>query len=107
MHVNGGFAYTHPLPFMNAVATFSTDVFIGEREKPRFGVDVLYKNNLSLRVGLNQGLFATGAGFNWEKKVDINYSLGINTALGPQHRLSFGLDIDNILNPPSTLEEKK
>jgi hypothetical protein len=97
MHVNGGLAYTQPVPLLNTVATISSDFLLGEAEKPRFGVDFLYADKVSLRAGLDRGFFATGAGFNWQKKVDVNYSLSINDALGPEHRLSFSVDIDNVL----------
>ncbi len=97
MHINGGLAYAQPVPLLHTVAIFSSDFLIGEVGQPRFGLDITYDGKVSLRAGLNQGLFATGAGFNWQKKVDVNYSLSINTALGPEHWLSFSFDIDNLL----------
>jgi hypothetical protein len=63
-----------------------------------------YEKNISLRVGLDQGEFTTGAGYNWEHKIDINYSLSINSALGPENRLSFSADLDNILKKDTTGE---
>ena len=96
MQLSGGLAYAQPISILHVVATVSSDFLIGTPEKPRFGMDMTYEDNESLRVGLNRGLFATGAGFNWQKKIDVNYSLSINSALGPEHRLSFSLDIDNL-----------
>jgi hypothetical protein len=99
MAFNGGVAYAQPIPVLHSTATFSSDFLIGTPEKPRFGLDMTYEENLSLRVGINRGLFATGAGFNWQKKIDVNYSLSINDALGPEHRLSFSFDIDHLTKP--------
>jgi len=104
MHITGAAAYAQPIPIINSIATFSSDFLIGERAQPRFGMDMTYQNNVSLRFGLNQGLFATGAGFNWQKKIDVNYSLSINTALGPEHRLSFSVDVDNLMKKDTTSE---
>jgi hypothetical protein len=97
MHVNGGVAYAQQMPLFHTIVTASSDFLIGEAEQVRFGLEATYEDKVSLRLGLNRGLFATGAGFNWQKKVDVNYSLSINTDLGPEHRLSFSVDIDNMM----------
>jgi hypothetical protein len=97
MHLVGGVSYTQDLPFVYWKATISADALPLEREKARFGADITYRDNVSLRAGMNRGLFTTGAGFNWENKAKVDYSLGLNDALGPEHRLSFSVDIDNIL----------
>ena len=104
MEMNGGIAYAQPISVLHATATLSSDFTIAAPDKPRFGMDVTYEDNVSLRVGLNRGLFATGAGFNWQKKVDVNYSLSINDALGPEHRLSFSVDIDNMMKKQESNE---
>ncbi|MDP4200081.1 MAG: hypothetical protein Q8922_06310 [Bacteroidota bacterium] len=104
MHINGGIAYAQPLPLLHTIATFSSDFLIGEAEKPRFGLEMMYDSIVALRAGLDRGLFATGAGFNWHQKIDVNYSLSINTALGPEHRLSFSFNIDNLLKREDTSE---
>ena len=104
MHVTGGVAYAQPMPLFHTVLTATSDFLIGEAEKPRFGLDATYEGKASLRVGLNRGLFTTGAGFDWEKKVNVNYSLSINTDLGPEHRLSFAVDLDNIMKKHETQE---
>jgi hypothetical protein len=98
MRIIGGTAYTQELSFINAVATLACDFGIHESEKPHFGLDVTYAENISVRLGLDQGDFAAGAGFIWQKKLKLDYSLSLHD-LGPEHRLSFGVDIDNILNP--------
>jgi len=104
MQITGGVAYGQPIPIINTVATFSTDFLVGTPSQPRFGMEVTYDSDLSLRAGLNQGEFTTGAGYNWQKKIDVNYSLSINTALGPENRLSFSIDIDNLLKKSSSDE---
>lgn len=104
MHVMGGAAYAQQLPLFHMVVTGTTDFLIGEAEQVRFGLDAMYEDKIALRVGLNRGLFTTGAGFNWQKKIDVNYSLAINNELGPEHRLSFAVDIDNMMKKPE-LEE--
>ncbi len=97
MQINGGFAYSQPIPAIQSVATFSSDYLMDERAQPRFGFEMTYDKRLSLRFGLDQGEFTTGAGYNWEHKIDVNYSLSINNALGPENRLSFSADLDNLL----------
>jgi hypothetical protein len=97
MHFVAGGSYTQVLPFVNWTATLSADALPLEREKARLGMDISYRDDVSLRAGLNRGLFTTGAGFNWDNKAKIDYSLGLNDALGPEHRLSFSVDIDNVL----------
>ncbi len=104
MRMLGGTAYTQELSFINAVATFAYDFVLHEPGKPRMGMDVTYAHNLSVRMGLDQGDFAAGAGFVWQKKLKLDYSLSLHD-LGPEHRLSFGVDIDNILNPPQDSTE--
>ncbi len=104
MQVNGGIAYAQPIPAIQSVATFSTDYLMNERALPRFGLEMTYEKNISLRLGLDQGEFTTGAGYNWEHKIDINYSLSINNALGPENRLSFSADLDNLMKKDSTSE---
>jgi hypothetical protein len=100
MRIMAGTAYTQDLSFINSVATFACDFDVHANERVRLGVDVVYLNNLSMRLGLDQGAFAAGAGFNWDKKLKIDYSLSLHD-LGPEHRLSFGVDIDNILKSSS------
>ncbi len=104
MYIHGGIAYAQPIPYFHTVATFSSDFLIAQAGQPSFGVDMSYDSDISLRFGLDQGFFATGAGFNWEKKVDINYSLEINDALGPEHRLSFSVDLDRMLRKDTVSE---
>jgi hypothetical protein len=104
MQVNGGIAYAQPIPAIQSVATFSTDYLMNERALPRFGLEMTYEKNISLRLGLDQGEFTTGAGYNWEHKIDINYSLSINNALGPENRLSFSADLDNLMKKDTTSE---
>lgn len=104
MEITSGVAYAQPIPIIHSVATFSSDFILNEPTQPRFGMEVTYEKNLSLRIGLNQGDFATGVGYNWEKKIDVNYSLSINDALGPEHRLSFSADIDNLMKKDATGE---
>jgi len=104
MQINGGVAYVQPIPALNTLATFSYDFIVGVASQPRIGLEVTYDSDLSIRAGLNQGEFTTGAGFNWEKKINVNYSLSINTALGPENRLSFSLDIDNLLRKGTSNE---
>jgi hypothetical protein len=105
MHINAGAAYTQPLPLWHSAATLSTDIRIGEPQPFKIGLDMTYRDNISLRAGMNGSMFATGAGFNWDKKIDINYSLAINTALGPEHRLSFAVDFDNLLKESESQKE--
>jgi hypothetical protein len=105
MRVTGGVAYSQPLPLLRTVIIATSDFLIGEAERLRFGLDATYDDKIALRLGFNRGLFTTGAGFNWEKKIDVNYSLAINTDLGPEHRLSFAVDIDNIMKKPEPPEE--
>jgi hypothetical protein len=71
---------------------------------PQYGLELTYAKDVSLRLGLDQGEFTTGAGFSWDKKIDVNYSLAINDALGPEHRLSFSLDLDNLMKKDTTSE---
>ncbi len=104
MHVNGGIAYAQPIPQFNTIATISSDFLVGEAEKARFGLDVQYDSLVSLRLGINRGFFAAGAGFDWRKKVTVSYSLSINDALGPEHRLSFSVNIDNVLKKEGSNE---
>ncbi len=104
MQINGGIAYAQPIPVLHSVATFSSDYVLDERAMPRFGLEMTYEKNVSLRLGLDQGEFTTGAGYNWEHKIDINYSLSINEALGPENRLSFSADLDNLLKKDTTSE---
>ncbi len=104
MQVTGGIAYAQPIPVIHSVATVSSDFILNESTQPRFGLEMTYEKNISLRVGLDQGEFTTGAGYNWEHKIDINYSLSINNALGPENRLSFSADLDNILKKDTTGE---
>ncbi len=104
MQVTGGIAYAQPIPVIHSVATFSSDFILNESTQPRFGLEMTYEKNISLRLGLDQGEFTTGAGYNWDHKIDINYSLSINNALGPENRLSFSADIDNILKKDTTNE---
>ena len=104
MHITGAFAYTQPLTVIHSTATFAYDFMFSEAEKARYGLDVQYDSLVSLRLGVNRGFFAAGAGFKWEKKVEVSYSLSINTDLGPEHRLSFSVDIDNILKKEATSE---
>ncbi|HZK77097.1 MAG TPA: hypothetical protein VFD13_09330, partial [Candidatus Kapabacteria bacterium] len=104
MHIDGGIAYTQPIPQIHTDATFASDFLFAERALPRYGLELTYAKDVSLRLGLDQGEFTTGAGFNWEKRVDVNYSLAINDALGPEHRLSFSLDLDNLMKKDTTGE---
>ncbi|MFI5201360.1 MAG: UPF0164 family protein [Candidatus Kapaibacterium sp.] len=104
MHVDGAIAYTQPFPGIRTDATFATDFLVGVRALPQYGMELTYAKDVSLRIGLDQGEFTTGAGFNWEKKVDVNYSLAINDALGPEHRLSFSLDLDHLMQKDTTSE---
>ncbi len=104
MHIDGGIAYTQPIPSIRTDATFASDFLIGVRALPQYGMELTYAKDVSLRIGLDQGEFTTGAGFNWEKKVEVNYSLGINDALGPEHRLSFSLDLDRLMQKDTTSE---
>jgi hypothetical protein len=104
MQVTGGIAYAQPIPVIHSVATVSSDFILDESTQPRFGLEMTYEKNISLRVGLDQGEFTTGAGYNWEHKIDINYSLSIDDALGPVNRLSFSADLDNILKKDTTGE---
>jgi hypothetical protein len=104
MHIDGGIAYTQPIPYFHSEATFASSFLIGVSALPEYGLELTYAKNVSLRIGLDQGEFTTGAGFNWEKKVDVNYSLAINDALGPEHRLSFSLDLDNLMKKDTTSE---
>lgn len=96
MHIYGGTSYTQPFPGIHTEATFAMDFLIAERAQPRFGLELTYDSDISLRAGLDQGEFAAGAGYNWKNRVNVNYSLAINDALGPEHRLSFGLDLNNL-----------
>jgi hypothetical protein len=104
MEVTGGIAYAQPISVIHSVATFSSDFILNQSTQPRFGLEMTYEKNISLRLGLDQGEFTTGAGYNWERKIDINYSLSINNALGPENRLSFSADLDNILKKDTTNE---
>jgi hypothetical protein len=104
MQITAGLAYAQPIPVIHSVATFSSDFILNESTQPRFGIEMTYEKDVSLRFGLDQGQFATGAGYNWEHKIDVNYSLSINTALGPEHRLSFSADLDNLLKKDTTSE---
>jgi hypothetical protein len=104
MQITGGIAYAQPIPVIHSVATVSSDFILDESTQPRFGLEMTYEKNISLRLGLDQGEFTTGAGYNWEHKIDINYSLSINNALGPENRLSFSADLDNILKKDTTGE---
>ncbi len=104
MRILAGTAYTQELSFINSVATLACDFAVHEAGKPHLGLDVTYGENISVRMGLDQGDFAAGAGFVWQKKLKLDYSLSLHD-LGPEHRLSFGVDIDNILNPPSDSTE--
>jgi hypothetical protein len=105
MHLNAGGAYTQPFPRWRSTATLSTDIRLGEPQPFKIGLDMSYEDRISLRAGMNGNYFATGAGFNWEKKVDLNYSLSINTALGPEHRLSFAVNFDNLLKQEEPSEK--
>ncbi|MEO6940410.1 MAG: UPF0164 family protein [Candidatus Kapaibacterium sp.] len=96
MRIVGGASYAQDLPFINTVVTLAGDFTVHESEKPRLGIDFTYLENISVRAGLNKGFFATGAGFVWEKRLKVDYSLSLHD-LGPEHRLSFGVDIDNFL----------
>ena len=104
MQILSGIAYAQPIPSIRSVATFSSDFFLNERTQPRFGLEMTYEKDISLRFGLDQGEFTTGAGYNWEHKIDVNYSLSINDALGPEHRLSFSADLDNLMKKDTTGE---
>jgi Uncharacterised protein family (UPF0164) len=104
MQITSGIAYTQPIPAIHSVATFSSDFIMNESTQPRFGLEMTYEKSISLRLGLDQGEFTTGAGYNWDHKIDINYSLSINDALGPENRLSFSADLDNILKKDTTSE---
>jgi hypothetical protein len=97
MHFTGGASYTQDLPIANWKMTLSADALPFEHEKVRFGTDIVYREKFSLRAGLNRGLFTTGAGFDWDSKARVDYSLALNDALGPVHRLSFAVDLDNVL----------
>jgi hypothetical protein len=104
MQTFGGIAYEQPVPIIHSIATFSTDVPIGIASQPRFGFEMTYDKDISLRFGLNEGNFTAGAGFNWKQKIDVNYSLAIDPALGPENRLSFSANIDNLMKKDSTNE---
>jgi hypothetical protein len=97
----GGIAYTHDIPSIGLVSTFTTDIDFTDKRKVRSGVDVTYRDNISIRAGLDRGLFATGAGFDWQKKLKCDYSLLLHSDLGAVHRLSFGLDLDKTFDLPS------
>ncbi len=105
MQITSGIAYAQPIPILHSVATFSSDFILDESTQPRLGMEMTYEKNVSLRIGLEQGQFTTGAGYNWEHKIDINYSLSINDALGPENRLSFSADLDNLLKKDTTTGE--
>jgi hypothetical protein len=104
MHVDGGIAYSQPIPALQTEATVTSDFLIGVAALPRYGLELTYAKDVSLRIGLDEGEFTAGAGFNWEKTIDVNYSLAINDALGPEHRLSFSLDLDHLLKRDTTSE---
>ena len=53
--------------------------------------------SVSIRVSSPPELDIIGTG----GKIDINYSLSINNALGPENRLSFSADLDNLLKKDS------
>ncbi len=80
MHVYGGISYTQPFAGISTQATFASDFVMWERAQPRFGLEIIYDSDISLRAGLDQGEFTTGAGFDWHNKVDVNYSLAIDDA---------------------------
>lgn len=97
MEFAGGAAYQQQVPGLHSSVILSSDIPIGTRGQPKFGMEVTYDESISLRAGLNQGEFAAGAGYDWQHKVKVNYSLAINGALGPEHRLSFSADIDRLM----------
>ncbi len=96
MHITGGISYSQPIPVINTNVMVASDFLLWERAQPHWGLEAVYDSVISLRAGLDQGEFTTGAGYDWMNKVDVNYSLAINDALGPEHRLSFGIDLDNL-----------
>lgn len=100
-----GFGYVHDIPGINLVATLGGDLTFGEERSLRTGLDVSYKDKLSLRGGYDRGLFTTGAGFNWQRKMKFDYSLLLHNDLGAVHRLSFGLDIDTMFDLKTTAVE--
>lgn len=104
----GGLAYTHKIPVIGLEATLTADVAYKERKTLRTGIDVSYKENLSVRAGYDRGLISTGAGLNWQKKFKVDYSLLLHQDLGAVHRLSTGLNIDNLfdLNASDSEEDK-
>lgn len=96
--ITGGLAYTHEIPSIGLVATMSSDLDFSDKRKIRIGTDFTYHDNISIRAGLDKSLFTTGAGFDWQKKLKCDYSLLLHNDLGAVHRLSFGLDIDNMFD---------
>jgi hypothetical protein len=98
----GGVAYTHEIPSINLVATMTTDLDFSDKRKVRMGLEAVYREDVSIRAGLDRSLFTTGAGFNWQKKVKCDYSLLLHNDLGAVHRLSFGINIDKMFNLDST-----
>lgn len=95
MRIIGGGAYKQQVEPLLSTFTFAGDFVVKEHSKPRLGFDWTYREILSLRAGLNQGNFTTGAGFVWGKKVTLDYSLALHD-LGAIHRLTLNADLDNI-----------
>jgi hypothetical protein len=85
-NVKFGFSYIHPLPALNTRAVFAYDRDTAQGGQNHFGLEMGYRNLLTLRMGAEGEELTLGAGLEiW--RVALDYAF-VSYDLGNIHRIS-------------------
>ena len=80
-----GFSVVQPLDFVHSTIIFSTDKSYVYKQKYYYGIEFIYREFISGRIGLNDSKFSSGLSF---KIYDIHIDYGFTTNnLGLSHRI--------------------